>query len=90
MGLDVWLVGAEARDGPGLLLVEGEDFDASGGGDGEGGVEEINAVALCRDVEFVVFAEEFGAATTGEQKPRPGGSGFLEDGFKNLLGVRNC
>lgn len=50
--------GAEVRDGPRLFLVEGEDLDAALVGDGEGGVEHVDAVAFGRDVELVVFAEE--------------------------------
>ena len=59
-GGDVLLL--EVRHGPGLLLVEGEDLEALGGADGEGGVEEVDAVAVGRDVELVVLAEELGRA----------------------------
>ena len=96
MGLGVDGVGAQVGHGPGLFLVQGEDLDAARGGDGEGRVEEIDAVALGRDVELVVFAEELGlpavaggrgaAAEGAEAEAGSVGGGFLEDGLEHLEG----
>ncbi len=63
-GCDVRLF--EVGDGPGLFFVEGEDFETAGGGDCEGGVEEVYAEAFGWDVEVVVVAEEFGCAFSRE------------------------
>jgi hypothetical protein len=46
--------------GPGLLLVQGENFDTALGRDGEGRVEHIDAITFGRDVKLIIFAEEFG------------------------------
>lgn len=78
--LDV--LGAELGHGPGLLLVEGEDFEAAGGGDGEGRVEEVDACAFGRDVEVVVFAEELGGAALEDAALFL--AGFLVDGFEDF------
>ena len=62
--------GADVRglgvgDGEGELFVEGEDFDAAGGGDGERGVEEVECVSVGGNVEVVEVAEELGCAAAG-------------------------
>ena len=62
--------GADGRglgvgDGKGELLVEREDFDAAGGGDGERGVEEVECVSVGGNVEVVEVAEELGCAAAG-------------------------
>ena len=54
--------GVEVGDGEGEFLVEGEDLEALGGGDGEGAVEEVDSVGVAPDVEVVKFAEESGGA----------------------------
>lgn len=76
----------EVGDGPGLLLVEGEDFEAFGGGDGEGGVEEVDAVAFSGDVELIVFAEKLGAALF--PYARFLFRRFLIDGLENLIEIQ--
>lgn len=61
----VWGFGVKVRHGPGLLLVQGEDFDTALGGDGQRGVEHADAVAFGGDVELVVFAEELCLGAAG-------------------------
>lgn len=68
--LDACGDGADVRgfgvgDGERELLVEGEDFDAAGSGDGEGGVEQIECIGIGRDVEIVKVAEKLGGAAAG-------------------------
>jgi hypothetical protein len=46
--------------GPGLLLVQGENFDTTLGRDSERRVEHIDAVTFGGNVKLVIFAEEFG------------------------------
>lgn len=84
--LGVGLFGAEIGDGPGLFLVDGEDFDATVGGDGEGRVEHVDAVAFSGDVEFVVFAKEFGLGAARVEEAVFVAGGFLKDGFQDLEG----
>lgn len=58
--------GVEVGDGEGEFLVEGEDLETLGGGDGERAVEEVDGVGVAPDVELVEFAEEgSGAAARG-------------------------
>lgn len=73
--------GAEVRDGPGLLLVESENFDATLGGDGEGRVEHVDAIAFSGDVELVIFAEELRLGATRLEEAGFAGCGFLKDGL---------
>lgn len=61
----------EVGDREGKFLVEGQDFETLGGGDGEGGVEQVDGVGVAPDVELVEFAEEGGGA------PARGGPGGL-------------
>lgn len=60
--------GAEVWDRPGLFLIEGEDFDAAVGGDGERRVEHVDVVAFGGDIEFVVLAEELGLGAARLEK----------------------
>lgn len=55
----LYVLGFELWNRPGLLFVQGENFEAAGCADCEAGVEEVHACAFGGDVEFVVFAEEF-------------------------------
>lgn len=84
--LGVGLFGAEIGNGPGLFLVDGEDFNAAVGGDGEGRVEHVDIVAFGGDVEFVVFAEEFGLGAARVEEAVFVAGRFLEDGFQDLEG----
>lgn len=81
-------VGDRERD----LLVEGEDLDAARGGDGDGGVEEVDGVRVGGDVEVVEVAEEVGGALAqAEEAGRARGGGgvgvaFVVDGLEHFEG----
>lgn len=62
-GIDVR--GFGVGDGEGKFFIEGEDFDAAGGGNGEGRVEEVERVGVGGDVEVVKVTEELGCAAAG-------------------------
>lgn len=53
-----------------MLLVDGENFDAALGGDGERRVKHVDAVAFGRDVELVVFTEELCLGSMGVEEAR--------------------
>ncbi len=54
--------GLEVRDRERDLLVECQDLDAAGGGDGDAGVEEVDGVRVGGDVEVVEVAKELRGA----------------------------
>jgi hypothetical protein len=89
MCLRFWRVGTEFRNRPGLLLVECENLDSFLGRDGEGGMEQVDAVAFSRNVELVVFAEELGLSAARAEKPATTRRGLLKNGLEDLLLLTN-
>lgn len=75
--------GLEVRDRERDLLVERQDLDAAGGGDGDGGVEEVDGVRVGGDVEVVEVAEEVRGALAhaAEEARRARGGGGMGVAF---------
>lgn len=86
--------GLEVRDRERDLLVERQDLDAAGGGDGDGRVEEVDGVRVGGDVEVIEVAEEVrGAlahAAEEEARRARGGGGvgvaLVVDGLEDFEG----
>ena len=79
-----------ARDGLRDLLVEGQQLEALGGGDGDVVLEEVEREAVGRDVELVEVAEGFGGARAAAPAAEEAGflfCGLLEDWLEDLEGV---
>ena len=76
----------EFGDGPWLLLIQGEDFKAFGRANREGGMEEVDPIAICRNVELVVVPEELGCATL--EHPRLLLRSFLVNRLQHFEGRR--
>lgn len=60
---------AEVRYRPGLLLVQGKDFDATLGRNGNGRVEHVDAIAFSGNVELIELPEEIGLRATRVEEP---------------------
>lgn len=74
----------QIRDADGLLLIQGEDLEAALGGDGEAGVEDIDAHALGGNVKLVEVPEELGLAAANLREAALLLRRLLEHGLEDL------
>jgi hypothetical protein len=47
-------------------------------------VKKVDVVTFCRNIEFVIIAEELGLSTAGREEMAAARGGFLENRFKDL------
>lgn len=63
VGLCLRVFRSQERHRPWLFLVQSHDLNASLRRDGQRTVEQVDVVALCRDIELVIIAEKFSLPT---------------------------